>query len=230
MKTKTRAIIVFALVQGFYSLRAQSTPMQEYKSVELGKIKGIKVSVLKEKDLTTNTTKNQLRVEYLPKKAYVSDMHFNLTDTLEMGALIKSLKDLSACKIDSSDKNHPDIVFKSTKGLEAHCYLTYSKAQTQAQASAAKGGVNQKFYVKTTDKMYEGKTVYQDANGSYIWKQSTASSSVTTAPASGPGITGTKQFSIQLEKQVGASKVILTDAEFKTLIELMENAKTKMRS
>lgn len=230
MKTKTRAIIVLALMQGFYSLQAQSTPMLEHKSIEIGKIKGIKVSVLKEKDLSTNTTKSQLRLEYLPKKAFVSDMHLALSDTLEISGLIKSLKDLAACSIDSSDKQHPDIAFKSNNGLEAHCYLVYSKAQTQAQASASKGGVNQKFYVSTTAKMYEGKTVYQDAKGSYIWKQSTASSPTSIGPASAPGIAGTKQFSIQLEKQVNASKAALTGAEFKSLIELLENAKIKMRS
>lgn len=194
---------------------------------EIGKINDVKVSLIKYLNIQASNNVMMVRVEYLPKNAKVSDMFVDFKDTTEISKVIASLHELdkSAGIVNENDLTAPHLAFAADNGLTASCYLIYAK--TQAMAGSGQAGTNEKVYVKTEEKFYEGKTVFEDGGGTFIWRKVSLSPENATTK-DGFIVRGSKEYAVQLQKQVAYSKIIFNSFDFKQFIILLEAAKTKM--
>lgn len=229
MKKQFVTLCTFILLGSHISSQTTTGNLNQQKKIEIGAIRDLHVSLLKKNELNGSNLQKKLRIEYLPAKAKASDLYVDIADTMELVSLITSLKELNsnADSVKINDLNKPELSFQSVGGIEVQCYLVYEK--TQALAGSGQAGTNEKQYVPATGKMYEGKTVYKDVKGTFIWKPVLLTPE-TNKTKDGFVIQGKRTYTIQLQKYVGASKVTLTSFEFKELISLLETSKNKMNS
>ena len=220
MKTK---FFLFYSSLLFTGLSYSQNALIEKSTLEVGKLKDITVEVVKTIEPLSNTAKSLVRIKHAPKWLMVSDTKTELSDAEEINELLKTMRELLTTVFNTTRKNPTEINTQSKAGIEFGGFYVFEKVSAaKAQAGASK---TEKFYVATTAKMYEGKTVYEDAKGTYIWK------AAATATPTSPGVIDTPGHWVtyfQVEKLVSASRISLTMDEFKALVELIEKAKLKM--
>lgn len=226
MKTKTPAV----LASMFFGLMLQAQGPQantitEKQVTELGTVGEIKVSLVRTVNVSDKSATQVLYIEHLPKKSRVSDTKTEITQVSVLNDLLKSLRELITLTDGNAKSSYK---MTSSCGIEAGVMFVEAKPKkTGSSASHPAPTKNEKFYVQTTEKTYEGHTVFHDDKGSYIWK-----TSVVEQPASTGGATTNEnpqwQLYFQVEKNVGYSRVVLSKSDLRTLVDLMESAKSKM--
>jgi hypothetical protein len=187
----------------------QAGSLLEKTFLKIGSVKTLEVVVLKVKDINTGKGFSALRFEYeLP---YTKDQKINAVDQDEVDALTKSMNAMFAI-FNTTKENYTEVVFKSRSGFKIGSY--YSSEKT-APISSSK---NEKVYVETKEAMFEGKVVNKDDKGTFIWKTVTPKQEVNG------------KWVIYAEWEVyGVNPTMaLSSEEFKSLLSIIEQAKTKM--
>lgn len=222
-------VFVLFCVIGSAKLVSQNTESSTVltNAKEIGKINDITVSLLKSLDIQTSVNRSKVRLAYAPAKSKVADMYVEFADTTELSNLIRGLKSIEqgAGTVNENDLSDPNLSILTPKGVLVSCYLTYQK--TQAVAGSGQPGTNEKVYVKTEEKFYDGKTVYSDGGGTYIWRKVTLNPE-NNRTRNGFVVRGKREFAIQFQPQVPYSKVIFNTFDFKQLIILLEAAQTNL--
>jgi len=193
----------------------QAGTLVEKTFINIGKVKDVKVTVMKIRDLNSDVIKNGLRFEYENKGSYTSDTKIAVLDQDDIDGIVKSMNNMIVNIFNTTKTNYTEVTFKSRSGFEAGCYFSIDRGL----GSNTPQTKNEKVYITTTEKMYEGKVVNHDEKGSYIWKQVAVS---TDEP------TGKWKAYIQIEKYISSSIVYLNTEDFKALLNLIEQARAKM--
>jgi len=123
----------------------------EKQFVDIGKVKGISVQVMKLKDLNSGTSKTALRFEYEYKSSYTSDTKIATLDLDEIDGLIKSMNNLKTIVFPSTRDVYTEVTFKSRTGFEAGAYYDVDKAKWVAYAKLEKYDSNSQVFFNTED-------------------------------------------------------------------------------
>lgn len=225
---KKVAFLTLALTQGvFYSQTKEGIKTEQLSNLpnglvektftDVGKVKDIKIVIMAVKNLNANTTKNVLRIEGETKSALTSETKIALIDYDEIEGLVKAMNSVNSSFSNVTKSGYTEISYETKKGFEVGCGFVLDKGS----GSTTQVTKNEKVYITTKGKMFEGKVVNQDDNGSYIWKSIT---STQTTEAKGKW----KPY-LQIEKLNTGSIISLSNDDFKALILLIEEAKTKMQ-
>lgn len=90
--------------------------------LEIGTVKGAKVSVIYFTDLITNTKQSALKFEYESVGKYTTDVKVAVLDADEVDGLIKSIKIIQDKIFPSTATNYTEVSFKSRGGFDAGCF------------------------------------------------------------------------------------------------------------
>jgi hypothetical protein len=101
---------------------AQAGKLIEKQFLSIGKLKGLRIDVVKFKDLVSGATASTLRFEYDVKKTYTTDTKRASIDADEIEGLIKSLKILKSDVLTTSRDIYTEVIFKSRTGFQAGAY------------------------------------------------------------------------------------------------------------
>jgi hypothetical protein len=105
----------------------KSGTLMERQFIEVGKLKGVEIKILKVKDLVNNTGYSALRFEYEYKSSYSSDTKISAIDQDEIDGLVKSINALKTNVLNTTRDNYTEVTFKSRTGLEAGAYYSSDK-------------------------------------------------------------------------------------------------------
>lgn len=130
---------------------SQAGTLIERQFLEVGKIKGIEVKVLKYKDLNSGTSKSALRFEYEYKSSYSTDTKITSLDADEIDGLIKSIKNLQTNVFTSTKDVYTEVTFKSRTGFEAGAYFSPDKSKWTAYLQIEKYDRNSLVFLSTED-------------------------------------------------------------------------------
>ena len=183
----------------------------EKEFINIGKVKNISIKVLKIKNLTTKVTSSCLRIEY---EVYLLGEKVSVLDSDEIDGLTQSMNNMIVNIFTTKKETYTEVTFKSRTGFSVGGYFSVDKQNSKIPATK-----NEKVYVETKEKIFEGKVVNTDEKGNYIWK------SITTSPTE--ELTGKWQTYIQ-HAYYNNSSVFLNAEDFKSLLNLFEQAKLKM--
>lgn len=103
-----------------FSAKAGALIQKEF--VEIGSVKGAKISVIYFTDLITNTKQSALKFEYESAGKYSSDTKVAVLDADEVEGLIKSIKIIQEKIFPSTATNYTEVSFKSRGGFDAGCF------------------------------------------------------------------------------------------------------------
>jgi hypothetical protein len=123
----------------------------EKQFVDIGKVKGISVQVMKLKDLNSGTSKTALRFEYEYKSSYTSDTKIATLDLDEIDGLIKSMNNLKTTVFTSTRDVYTEVTFRSRTGFEAGAYYNVDKAKWVAYIKLEKFDSNSQVFFNTED-------------------------------------------------------------------------------
>ena len=123
----------------------------EKQFVDIGKVKGISVQVMKLKDLNNSTSKSALRFEYEYKSSYTSDTKIATLDLDEIDGLIKSMNGLKTNVFPSTRDVYTEVTFTSRTGFKAGAYYDVDKAKWVAYMKLEKFDSNSQVYLTTED-------------------------------------------------------------------------------
>ncbi len=123
----------------------------EKQFVDIGKVKGISVQVMKLKDLNSGTAKSALRFEYEYKSSYTSDTKIGTLDLDEIDGLIKSMNNLKTNVFSSTRDIYTEVTFKSRTGFEAGAYYDVDKKKWSAYVQIEKYDKNSIVFLTTDD-------------------------------------------------------------------------------
>jgi hypothetical protein len=123
----------------------------EKQFVDIGKVKGISVQVMKLKDLNSGTTKSALRFEYDYKSSYSSDTKVATLDLDEIDGLLKSMNNLKTNVFPSTRDVYTEVTFRSRTGFEAGSYYDVDKKKWVAYCKLEKFDNNSEVFLNTDD-------------------------------------------------------------------------------
>lgn len=106
---------------------SQAGTLIERVFIDIGKIKGIDVKVLKYKDLNSGVSKSALRFEYTYKSSYTSTTKVTSLDLDEIDGLIISIKNLQENVFTSSKESYTEVTYRSRTGFETGAYYSPDK-------------------------------------------------------------------------------------------------------
>jgi len=130
---------------------SQAGTLIERQFVEIGKVKGVEVKVIKYKDLNNGTSKSALRFEYEYKSSYSSDSKIASLDLDEIDGLIKSMKNLQSTVFPSTRDIYTEVTFKSRTGFEAGAYFSTDKGKWTAYIQIEKFDSNSLVFLTIED-------------------------------------------------------------------------------
>lgn len=130
---------------------AQAGTLIERQFIEIGKVKGVEVKVLKYKDLNGGTEKSALRFEYDYRSTYTSDTKIASLDVDEIDGLIKSIKNLQANVFTTNREVYTEVTFRSRTGFEAGAYYSPDKGKWSAYVQIEKYDRNSTVFLSTED-------------------------------------------------------------------------------
>lgn len=107
------------------SFSSKSGTLIERQFLDVGKVKGLEVKVIKFKDLISNASVSALRFEY--SNSYSGGTKINQLDSDEVDGLVKSMHKLVNDIFPSSVEVYTEITFQSKSGFEAGAYFDTSK-------------------------------------------------------------------------------------------------------
>jgi hypothetical protein len=130
---------------------AQAGTLMERQFIDVGRVKGVDVKVLKYKDLKDGTERSALRFEYEYKSSYASDTKITSLDSDEIDGLIKSIKNLQTNVFPSTRTIYTEVTFKSRTGFEAGAYFSVDKAKWSTYVQIEKFDRNSMVFLSTED-------------------------------------------------------------------------------
>lgn len=164
MKTLTSIIIGLLLSCFAYSqakIEKQTTAAEQFSAtagtliekqfVDIGKVKGVSVQIMKIKDLNTGVSKTALRFEYDYKSSYTSDTKVATLDLDEIDGLLKSMTNLKTTVFSSTRDVYTEVTFRSRTGFEAGAYYDVDKAKWVAYVKLEKFDGNSEVFLNTDD-------------------------------------------------------------------------------
>ncbi|UPT65960.1 MAG: hypothetical protein M0D57_15835 [Sphingobacteriales bacterium JAD_PAG50586_3] len=132
-----------------FSLKSGTLIEKQY--IEIGKVKGIEVKVLKLKDLNDNTAKTALRFEYEYKSSYSTDTKIAVLDSDEIDGLIKSIKNLQANVFPTVKDVYTEVIYKSRTGFEAGAFYDKDRAKWVTYVQLEKYGSGSSVFLTVED-------------------------------------------------------------------------------
>jgi len=111
----------------FFSRRSGS--LIEKQFLPVGQIKGIKVEVLKTKDLITGEVWTALRFEYEDKKTYTSETRIAALDLDEIDGMLKSVRALLQEVYYTTREVYTEIDFRSRTGFVCAGFYETNKSE-----------------------------------------------------------------------------------------------------
>lgn len=123
----------------------------EKQFIDIGKVKGVNVQVMKFKDLNNGTSKSALRFEYEYKSSYTSGTKIATLDLDEIDGLIKSMKNLNTSIFSSTREVYTEVTFISRTGFKAGAYYDIEKAKWITFVKLEKFDSNSQVYFTTED-------------------------------------------------------------------------------
>lgn len=162
---KLTSVIIGLLLSGFAFSQAkvekQTTQAEQFSAtagtliekqfVDIGKVKGVSVQVMKIKDLNSGTSKTGLRFEYDYKSSYTSDTKVATLDLDEIDGLIKSMTNLKTTVFSSTRDVYTEVTFRSRTGFEAGAYYDVDKTKWVAYVKLEKFDSNSEVFLNTDD-------------------------------------------------------------------------------
>ncbi len=132
---------------------SQAGTLIERQFIDVGKIKGLSIRVLKSKDINRepSTESSALRFEYEHKGTYVTDTKISSLDIDEIDGLIKSIKNLQNNIFPSTKVVYTEISFKSRTGFEAGAYFVTDKNKWSPYVQVKKFDNNSMVYLSIED-------------------------------------------------------------------------------
>lgn len=130
---------------------SQAGTLIELQFIDIGKVKGVEIKVLKYKDLNSGISKSALRFEYAYKSTYSSDMKITSLDADEIDGLIKSIKNLQTNVFTSTKDVYTEVSFKSRTGFEAGAYYSPDKNKWTTYVQIEKYDRNSLVFLSTDD-------------------------------------------------------------------------------
>ena len=123
----------------------------EKQFVDIGKVKGVTVQVMKFKDLNNGTSKSALRFEYEYKSSYTSDTKIATLDLDEIDGLIKSINNLKTTVFSSTRDVYTEVTFTSRTGFKAGAYYDVDKSKWVTFVKLEKFDSNSQVFLTTED-------------------------------------------------------------------------------
>jgi hypothetical protein len=172
----------------------------------VGTVKDIHVILIRQDNFNNAGVTNTIRIELRNKSRYTNTARTDLTAGTEFEETAGAMKEIINKVFADTSANKTEYHLKTATGMVTGAYHIAANTKPQTRL--------QRTYVETEAKMFEGKTVYKDDKGSFIWKP------VIEVPASLASWTAY----LQVEKNVPSSRVLLTVNEYKVLLALIEKA------
>ncbi len=154
-------MFVASLAFGQAKVEKQTTQAEEFSAtsgtliekqfIDIGKVKGISVQILKLKDLNSGVSKSALRFEYDYKSSYTSDTKIATLDLDEIDGLLKSLNNLKTKVFNSTRDVYTEITFRSRTGFEAGAYYDVDKSKWVAYVKLEKFDSKSQVFFSTDD-------------------------------------------------------------------------------
>jgi hypothetical protein len=123
----------------------------EKQFIDIGKVKGVTVQVMKFKDLNNGTSKSALRFEYVYRSSYSSDNKISTLDLDEIDGLIKSITNLKTSVFSSTRDVYTEVTFTSRTGFKAGAYYDVDKAKWVTFVKLEKFDSNSQVFLTTED-------------------------------------------------------------------------------
>ena len=114
-----------------FSAKEGSLIQKEF--IQIGSLKGIKLSIMYITDLKTNEKLNALRFEYEYSGSYSTTTKIAVLDVDEVSALQTSIKFITDKIFPTAAQNYTEVAFKSRGGFEAGCYSKEDSWKTYLQ-------------------------------------------------------------------------------------------------
>jgi hypothetical protein len=130
---------------------ATSGTLIEKQFIDIGKVKGVAVQVMKFKDLNNGASKSALRFEYVYKSSYSSDTKIATLDLDEIDGLIKSINNLKTTVFSSTRNVYTEVTFTSRTGFKAGAYYDVDKAKWVTFVKLEKFDSNSQVFLTTED-------------------------------------------------------------------------------
>jgi hypothetical protein len=130
---------------------AQAGTLIEKQFVDIGKVKGINVQVMKIKDVNSGASKNALRFEYEFKSQYSTDSKIGTLDLDEIDGLIKSMTNLKNNVFPTARDIYTEVTFRSRTGFEAGSYYSPEKSKWSTWVQIEKYDRNSMVFLTTED-------------------------------------------------------------------------------
>ena len=126
---------------------SQAGTLIERQFIDIGKVKGVEIKVLKYKDLNAGTGKSALRFEFDYKSSY----SIASLDADEIDGLIKSIKNLQINVFPTTREIYTEVTFKSRTGFEAGAYYSPDKTKWSTYVQIEKFDRNSMVFLSTED-------------------------------------------------------------------------------
>jgi len=181
----------------------------------LGTVQNISVKLIQSKNISSGTTSAIVRMILQDKNRYTPDAVTDLKTARAITEVIDAMATISNSVSNNGEIKGGQVVTKTPSGIEVGAFFMKQTAAETVQATR-----NEKSYVVTEAKQFEGKTVYEDSKGKFIWK------TTSTTSTSDPG--GQWSSYIQVEDHVPSSRVGLSTENFKKLSDLLARAKINL--
>ena len=130
---------------------SQAGTLIERQFIDIGKVKGVEIKVLKYKDLNAGTGKSALRFEFEYKSSYSTDTKIASLDADEIDGLIKSIKNLQTNVFPTTREIYTEVTFKSRTGFEAGAYYSPDKTKWSTYVQIEKFDRNSMVFLSTED-------------------------------------------------------------------------------
>ncbi len=130
---------------------SQAGTLIEKQFIDVGKVKGITIQVMKLKDLNSGTTKTALRFEYEYKSSYTSDTKIATLDLDEIDGLLKSMNNLKTNVFTSTRDVYTEVTFRSRTGFEAGAFYDINKSKWTAYVKLERFDSNSEEFLNTDD-------------------------------------------------------------------------------
>lgn len=130
---------------------SQAGILIEKQFIDIGKVKGISVQVMKVKDLNDGSSKSALRFEYEYKSSYSTDTKIATLDLDEIDGLLKSMNSLITNVFPSTREVYTEVTFISRTGFKAGAYYDNERKRWTPYFKLEKFDSNSSVYVSNED-------------------------------------------------------------------------------
>ncbi len=130
---------------------AQAGSLKERAFVEIGKVKGIEIKIVKVTDIISQKAVSALRFQYEVKETYGSDTKLAGLDADEIDGLVKSIKALQDNVFPTTRTTYTEVTYKSRSGFEAGAYYDVPKSKWNCYVQIEKHDRKSLVFLNTED-------------------------------------------------------------------------------